>query len=143
MMDYFVAVDDFEASLVGPDSPGPAALGFPTVPAKRIDPCVSLGKLESILTTRPYNEVIRDSRHCTPITRQQAESFTVTITDALHHALSTTDADRLRETTTAWAETDELARIQPDTLGEFLGQFAALARTATERGHRLYCWWCL
>jgi len=143
LIEYFTASTDADAARVLPGSGGPAALGFDTVPAKGIDPAVVLGNLESIVTGRPYDEVMAASRQCHLLTDGEAETLVVTVTDTMRDALATAAAERLRQAAEPWAATDELAGAAPAVLADVLTQFAALSRRAVDRDHHLYCWWAL
>ena len=143
LIDYFTAPSDADAARVLPGSGGPAALGFDTLAANGIDPAVTLGTLESILTDRSYDEVATESRQCHLLTDGEAEAFVVTVTDTVRDALAAASAERLRQAAEPWAATEELAGTAPAMLAETLEQLAALARRALERTHHLYCWWAL
>lgn len=59
-------------------------------------------------------------------------------------ALSTADDARLREVAEPWSRTEEFGgHADPADLATVLTGLAELARTATTRGDRLYCWVCL
>jgi hypothetical protein len=145
LIDYFIAADDTDAARVEPGFGGPEAYGFRTLPAKGVDPCVTLANLESILTERPHDRVIADPRQCHPVRDPDPdpEALVVTVTDSLRDALAAAEPPRLREAADAWARTDEMAGVAPQTLVDFLDEFRTLARTAAGAGHRLYCWLAL
>jgi hypothetical protein len=143
LMDYFTAASDADAASVLAGSGGPAALGFDTLSAPGIDPSVALGKLESIITDRPYAEVTAASRHCHLLTDGEGDALVVTVTDTVRDALGAATDERLREVAAPWAATDELAGATPEMLADVLQRFAAMARGAGERGDHLYCWWAL
>ncbi len=143
LIDYFTAPSDTDAARVHLGSGGPATLGFDTVSAKGIDPAVALGNLESIMTDRPYEEVVNRSRQCDLLTDDEEDALVVTVTDTLRDALAAAHDERRRHTAEQWAATEELAHTTPEMLADFLGQFATLASSASERGHHHYCWWAL
>ncbi len=145
LIDYFVAPDDATAATALDVAGGPGAAGFATLPAKGIDPSVTLGKLESLLTGRRYEEITGDPRHRRPLTDTEAESFVVTVTDTLRDALAGTGGDRVDDVAREWAATDErrLARLDATQLAQVLQLLAGLARQAVDADGRLYCWWAL
>lgn len=143
LIDYFAAANDTDAARVLPESGGPAAFGFDTFSAKGIDPAVALGKLESIMTDRPYDEVIGASRQCELLTDGDADALVVTVSDTLRDALAAASGQRLRQVAEQWAATAELSSSTHEMLADRLDRFATLARGALERGHHLYCWWAL
>jgi len=142
-MDYFIASDDADAARVLPGSGGPTPLGFDTLSTKGIDPAITMGTLESIITDRSYDEVTAAPRHCHPLTDTDADAFVVTVTDALRDAVAAADDQHLRQVAQRWADTDELAGVTPEDLVQLLDRFAVLARDAVDRGHHMYCWWAL
>jgi hypothetical protein len=143
LIDYFVAADDTVAARVVAGSGGPESIGFDTLYAKGIDPAVTLGTLESIMTGCSYDAVTDQPRHCHPITDASQEAFVVTVTDTMRDALAHADAGHLSTTAHTWARTDELRGVAAEDLLKLLEAFAALARRAVEHGQRLYCWWSL
>ncbi|WP_297550380.1 hypothetical protein [Amycolatopsis sp.] len=76
--------------------------------------------------------------------RDEGERVVVTLTDELQAALASADEARLRDVAPPWSQTDEFpSSADPDHATSVLGELAGLARTATERGERLYCWICV
>ena len=57
-------------------------------------------------------------------------------------ALAAANQEQLTEAAVRWAElrADDGEEIGPEFASGILSEMASLARTATERGHRLYCW---
>lgn len=143
LIDYFVAADDASAAAVLDTTGGPQVAGLETLPAKGIDPSVALGGLESILTGHEYAQVTGDPRHCHPLTDTESDAIVVTVSDTLRDALATADDERLAGVAREWAQTEELADVDADLVGEVVGLFATLARHATANDARLYCWWVL
>jgi len=143
LIEYFAAADDALAAqmLTGPGDP--TAAGLDTVAAKGIDPAVVLGKLESIITGRSYDEVTAAPRQCHLLTDGDADTFVVTVTDTLRDSLGMASTERLRQVAEPWAAIEELAGAEFVALAEVLEQFAALAGRALKHNHHLYCWWAL
>jgi hypothetical protein len=137
--EYFVAGDD-EAALAGLVPGGPSAAGLPTVFSKNLDPVVTMGTLESILTGRPYDEVVDAPRQGRPVSdpEESPEAFIISITDTLRDALTEAGDAELTEAAVAWAGTEELSGVDPEGLAGFL----KLLRDIAQQG-RLYCHWAL
>lgn len=75
---------------------------------------------------------------------QSEERWVVTVTDTLRDALAGTSSVQLAIVAVDWAATEEFAGCEDAALlGDFLGRFAALARSAHGRGQHLYCWMSL
>lgn len=143
LFDYFAAPDDVVAATVIDVIGGPAEAAFPTVAMKGVDPFVQLGTLESLLTGVDYDTVV--GRGSEPVAMADSgERLVVAVSVGLLAALSTADDARLREVAEPWSRTDEFdGRADPADLATILTGLAELARTATTRGDRLYCWVCL
>ncbi|MBE1580842.1 hypothetical protein ACFORH_26305 [Amycolatopsis roodepoortensis] len=143
LFDYFAAPDDDAAAttidLVG----GPDEASFPTVALKGVDPFVQLGTLESLLTGVDYETVI--GRAIEPVAMADGGArLVVALTGELTAALSDADEARLNEVAEPWSRTEEFGgQADPADLATMLTGLAELARTATTRGDRLYCWVCV
>ena len=77
--------------------------------------------------------------------RNDGELVVVMVTDEFQAALAGADEARLREVAAQWSRIDEFTwdGAEPPDLTHALAELAALARTATDRGDRLYCWICV
>ncbi|WP_340686074.1 hypothetical protein LCL61_06895 [Amycolatopsis coloradensis] len=143
LFDYFAAPDNDAAAatidLVG----GPAEASLPTVQLKGVDPFVQLGTLESLLTGADYETVI--DREIAPVAMAgDGVRLVVPLTEELSAALSDADEARLREVAEPWSRTEEFdGQADPADLAAVLTGLAEVARTATTRGDRLYCWVCV
>ncbi|GAA5178473.1 hypothetical protein GCM10023322_05730 [Rugosimonospora acidiphila] len=145
LIDYFIAVDDPTAATTIDVAGGPGVAGFETLLLKGIDPYITLGRLESILTSHSYDEITDDPRHCRPITDPEGDAFVVTVTDTLRDTLAAVGDDRLADLARRWAQTDELRLdgVDVSDLAETLTLLTALARRAVETDGHLYCRWAL
>jgi hypothetical protein len=143
LFDYFAAPDDAVAATVIDVTGGPAEATFPTVALKGVDPFVQLGTLESLLTGVDYDTVA--GRDGAPVAMaDDGERLVVPVSDGLLAALSAADDARLREVAEPWSRTEEFGgRADPSDLATTLIGLAELARAATTRGDRLYCWVCV
>jgi hypothetical protein len=149
LYDYFAASSD-EAAAAAIDLPaGPAAAAdgsFDTVPGNGIDPVVQLGTLEALLTGRDYDEILQGRPRAGPVlaSRDGGRRLVVTLTRDLQAALSQADHARLADVATPWCQTEELSgQGDPGLAAAWLDELAGLARRATTRGERLYCWVCV
>jgi hypothetical protein len=78
-----------------------------------------------------------------PRTVADSSSFILAASASLQAALAAANDERLAEVAVRWAElrADDGEEIHPEFASDILSEMASLARTAAERGHRLYCWW--
>lgn len=146
LLDYFAAPSDDAARAAIDVGPASAPHSFPTVALTGVDPAVSLGKLEELLTGADYDSVVDGPRAAQAVeVRNDGELVVVTLTDELQAALAGADEVRLREVAAQWSRIEEfhLADEEPADLTAALVELAALAKAATDRGDRLYCWICV
>ncbi|MCZ7435237.1 hypothetical protein O7598_02405 [Micromonospora sp. WMMC241] len=146
LCDYFSAPDDDAAATVADVLGGPrSASGFEVVELKGIQPVVQLGTLEALLTGVAYDVVTENPRWGQAVAvRHDGELLVISLTDELHAALADASESRLREVAVPWSETEEFwGRGEPSLLAEVLIELAGLARRATARSERLYCWVCV
>ena len=135
---YFVAPDDAAAGAVVEQ--GPAGV-FDTV-STQIDCVVALAYVEELLDGRPFAEQLDDPRTGGLVEqRADGELVVLTISDGMRTALaSAPDAD-LPRVARDWADAEEFGgAADPAELAAVLRDLSALARTAREAGHGLYCW---
>jgi hypothetical protein len=138
MYDYFAAPSDEAAAAVIMDGPG----RFPVVETKWLDPAVVMGQLEELLTGRPYDEVIEDSRWAEDLAvAHGGELLVLTVTDGLRDGLAS--AGELAGVAADWARIEELRGIDAGLLEDVLGRLKALAAAAVQNGERLYCRVCV
>ncbi|MFI7212499.1 hypothetical protein [Micromonospora maritima] len=148
LCDYFSAPDDEAAAAVAdvPGGPGSAPdPGLDVVELKGTQPTVQLGTLEALLTGRDYDAVTENSRWCKAVAvRHDGEVLVLSLTDELQAALADAPQSRLREVAEPWSTTEEFwGQAEPSVLAEALIELAGLARRATARAERLYCWVCV
>jgi hypothetical protein len=150
--DYFSASSDEEAAsaidrLGGPSQPSddPSAKPpFDTVEAKNIEPAVVLGTLEALLTGRDYDDIVKGPRWSHLLASQDDYHLLVcTVTDEIQAALVAASGKRLAEVAVPWSQTEEMGGTDPEVLAGLLEKLAGLARRATDRNERLYCWVCV
>lgn len=148
LCDYFAAPSDEVAAAVIDMEAGPAFAADSALEALEftgVDPAVQMGTLEALLTGVPYDQVIRAPRQGDAVAvRNEGEEVVVTLTESLQAALATADAGRLAEVARDWSQTAEFwGAADLEWLTERLGALSALARNASRRGDRLYCWLCV
>ena len=149
---YFSASSDEVAAtavnrLGGPGTPtdGPSALPpFDTAEFKDIDPIVNLGTLESILTGVDYDVITADTSHGRLVAQRDDEGpWVISVSAELQAALATVDSDQLTRADIPWTKTEEFRRAAPQSMLWVIEELAGLARRATAKSERLYCWICL
>jgi hypothetical protein len=148
LCDYFAASSD-EVATATIDLPGgPAADSggsFDMVSGNGIDPVVQMGTLEALLTGRGYDEIAQ--RHVPSaivVSREDGGRLVVRLTGELQAALSHADDARLAVVAVPWSQTEEFwGQGDPADAASWLGELAGLARRATTRRERLYCWTCV
>ncbi|PTR32300.1 hypothetical protein C8K36_1011352 [Rhodococcus sp. OK519] len=115
-----------------------AASGTPVLQAKGIDPTVALGRLESALTDRSYEDVAAGPRRGSMVADSDSgDSFVLSVADELRDALAGSDPRALVTAARNWIF-DEAAGPSEESV-PFVSALAALASTAVSRGDRLYC----
>ncbi|HEY3506248.1 MAG TPA: hypothetical protein VGN37_26105 [Actinocatenispora sp.] len=127
MNEHFAAADDRTAAamMMEPFRPPTFRAEFPPH---------ELDGLESLLTGRSTGEIAADSRFAVQVAEQLDEDGVavcgvVAVTDTLTHVLATADGATLAAAAAA-------------SLGESsVRGLATVARQATQRGGRLYCFW--
>lgn len=119
--------------------------GVLVLETKGIDPLVQTGTLEALLTGEQYDVIVSRPRAGRQVAeRSQDGPWVVTLTDELQAALAAAPRDQIVAVAAPWSETEEFrGRGDPEILAEFLLELADLARQASRRGERLYCWICL
>jgi hypothetical protein len=78
-----------------------------------------------------------------PTIAEDGSSFIFAASASLQAALATANEEQLAEAAARWIElrADDGEEIPAEFASEILSEMASLACTATECGHRLYCWW--
>ncbi|WP_430332971.1 hypothetical protein [Rhodococcus sp. ACT016] len=115
-----------------------AASGTPVLHAKRIDPTVSLGRLEAVLTGRTYEEITAGPRRGSLVSAgEDGDCLVLTVADELRDALADLDSDAIAAAARAWVF-DEAAEPS-EASAPFLTALAELAAGAVARGDRIYC----
>jgi hypothetical protein len=115
--------------------------GMPVMRSKGILPAIQLDKLEALLTGRSYEEITAGPRSSADVASTGGgDTLVLTVTDELQHVLATADESRLAEVAVPWMESDKLLGRDSAALTNFLTALAELARQATSRNERLYCW---
>ena len=148
LYDYFAASSDEVAAAVIELPGGPASAAgrsFDTVTGNGVDPVVQVGTLEALLTGRGYDEILQGHHRTGTIVaaRNDGQQLVVTLTGELQAALSQADHARLAAVAVPWLQTEEFSgQDDPGIAAQWLDELAGLARRATTRGERLYCWVC-
>lgn len=119
--------------------------GVLVLAAKGIDPLIQMRTLEALLTSERY-EVIAERPRAGHVVaeRGQGAALVVTLTDELATALIAAPQDQITAAAAPWSQDEEFyGQADPGALADFLVELANLARQASRRGERLYCWICL
>jgi hypothetical protein len=136
--DYFAAPSDDVAAAVVENGPD----GLSKVDTKGLDPVVVMGKLEALLSGRPYDEVVDDPRSGELLAMGgDGEVLVLTVTEGLRDGLA--EPRELDGVAAAWAEAEELRGWDPADLAQVLRELHVLAREASSKGEQLYCWVCV
>jgi hypothetical protein len=146
MTEYFSAnSDDVAAAVIDGGPSATPASGFEPVDLGGIDPVVQMGTLEELLTGVDYDTVTDNPRQGHIVAnRDGGECLVVALTDELQVALGQAPESQLREIAVEWAQTEEFwGQADPAALAEILIELGSLAREATARNERLYCWVCV
>ncbi|MFD7641530.1 hypothetical protein ACFV4P_12835 [Kitasatospora sp. NPDC059795] len=143
---YFAAADDDDAlGAIVRDDDEPFGAGYDGTEVKGIDPIVTLGPAEELLTGRSDAELRADRRRGALVGMiEDGEVVVLALSDVFRDALARRGDEALREVAERWAAAEEAFHgpADPDELARFLGELAAIAVRSTARGAHLYCWVC-
>ncbi|MFI5928324.1 hypothetical protein ACIA3K_20495 [Micromonospora sp. NPDC051543] len=145
LCDYFTAGSDEAAAAVIDVLGGPCAATDPELQVlelKGLEPSVLIGKLEELLTGVDYDAVTERPRWSHIVAaRDDGDQLVIALTDEVQAALSTSSEADLRRVAVPWSQVEEIrGQCEPSDLAEILIELATLARRATARRERLYCW---
>ncbi|MFD3453688.1 hypothetical protein ACFWVC_16085 [Streptomyces sp. NPDC058691] len=153
---YYSAADDRDAvravvDAVVRDDGAALAAGYDQRVVKGIDPVVELLPAEVLITGRAAEDVQTDPRRGALVGMAgDGEVVAVSLSDTFRDALAAFDPRLLDDVAVGWARTSRApavsgasrTELDPDALGRFLKDLAALAARACSTGRRLYCWIC-
>jgi hypothetical protein len=147
LFDYFRAPDASTAvavlDRVGGPMAGPDAPVLDAVDGKGYEPAVMMGKLQSLLTGVPYEELPSEELELLAMEGEDGP-WIVQLSEELRDALADAQLGRLPAVAEQWVRTEEFWEQPPAAeVLPFLGEVTALARRARQAGERLYCWICL
>ncbi|WP_194909144.1 hypothetical protein [Catenulispora rubra] len=152
LCDYFAAADDATAAaaldVVGrPGGPGGrlSEHGFQVVSTKDFSPFADVATVEVALTGEIWEDVW-DRRPRPVAMRDEGERLVVPIAEAACAALVAATGPALKAAAVALVRSVALpGRALADTapIVSLLTELRALARGASERGERVYCWLCV
>lgn len=160
LCDYFAAqTDEIAASTIdwvgGPSRPGkrarrgllrrgPLLESFSTVDMKGIEPTVQMATLEAIITGRSADAILGETVGNTVAARDGGQRVVVRLTDTLQAALVQATDEELADAVERWAHTEEFwGQGDPMDLRPLVHELASVAKEASHRGQRLYCWVCV
>jgi len=113
---------------------------FTIVDAPMIDPYVAAGTLTSLLTGRPYDDVVDDLDWGDVVAQGPTDHLVIATTDAFVKVLAASDDATLTAVAEPWSHTPELEGVPAAHLAAKLHELAALARAARLDKARIYCW---
>jgi len=120
-----------------------SASGTLVLETKGIDPVAHLGELEALLTGTSFDEIL-GRRTTEPLAVDDWGSvFVERVTVEMQTALIDATDDQLSAVVAPWSQTSFPGEKVNLVLTDFVRELAVLARTARERGERLYCWICV
>ena len=149
LCDYFAAPDDATAAaaldVVGRPGGRLSEHGFHVVSTKDFNPFADVATVEVALTGEIWEDVW-DRRPRPVAMRDEGERLVVPIAEGACAALVAATGPALKAAAVALARSVALpGRALADTgpLVSLLTELRALARGASERGERVYCWLCV
>jgi hypothetical protein len=158
LCDYFTASSDLDAKetidwVGGPGKPPPprglfrrkAVAAHATVSLPGMEPTTWMGKLEEVLTGRPFEDILKDPSGKMVAFRDGGERLVIPMTSNLQDTLAALEDDRVEEIARRWAEPDEYygAGMDARDAQSILTSLIALLRSGRGRGERLFCWVCV
>jgi hypothetical protein len=140
IIEFFTAPDD--AAAAGIVDRGPTG-AFDSVSCGNFDATEAVIEWESIFTGQSFETLVSADEPRMVVDPDEGDGPLVFVASGvLQGALADAAQARLAEVGELWiqerAEDGEV--FDPEMVGGLLGDLAALARTARERGHSLYCW---
>jgi hypothetical protein len=112
---------------------------FETLTVGNFDAITAIEEWDRILTGRTAEELERDD---VPLIIAGDAPFVIAVSTALQDALIASDQHELATAALGWIEQEELDGYDPELFTGILSELAALANTARQEGHALYCWMC-
>lgn len=151
LFDYFAAASPEDAAATidwagGPSAPtDDASDAYAVVDLEGVDPVVTMGRLEELVTGRSLmNEILHDPGHKPVAVRDRGARLVIPLGPRLEEALATASDEQLRPIVVEWAQTEEFRGMADvPALLEALRQLAHLAREANASGKQIYCWVCV
>jgi hypothetical protein len=118
------------------------AYGVVSLPG--IEPTVTMGQLDALLTRRSIMEVIHDPEREPVAAVDGGERVVVPLGQKFEEAIAATPDDEVPELSRQWSQAEEFwGQGDPDVLAGAVRRLAALVRQGRGRQHHLYCWVCV
>jgi hypothetical protein len=162
LTDYFAATPEQAAAVdiqTGPTGPAdesarqdrPSVDGSTRAPrrvedvlaVKGFEPTVTMATLEGILTGAEFMEIIESDAEPVIADGGPDGPWLVMIRAQLQAALVSTPPGGWRAVAERWAATEKMVGTPASVAVAFLEELAGLARRASDRDQRLYCWMSL
>jgi hypothetical protein len=153
LYEYFAAESDDDAVLAMDVAGGPivgsgagagsssSGRSWDGIAGGGIDPATNLTDLEELLTGTAYDDIVEDPRSGHTLASQPDQCMVLTLTESLQKALADLPLGKVAAVAGEWSHAEEFGGVvSPGDLTQFLTDFSALARRATEKNQRLYAW---
>lgn len=160
LCDYFMASSNEEAAAVVGWPGGPAhpaaekrsllrrtkqeAQPYEVLSLPGVEPTVTIGQLDGLLTQRSIMEVIQDPDREPIALVDGGERVVVPLGARFEEALAKTRDDEVPELARQWSQAEEFwGQGDPDVLADDIRRLAALVHEGRQREQHLYCWVCV
>ena len=119
----------------------PTEEAYEVLPLTGVEPTVTMGQLDALLTHRSIDEVIHDPARKVIAMASGGERFVVPLGGRFEEALLELREDQLQEVAREWSQVEEFSGQGDATvLADGIRSLATLVRTGLEHDHHLYCW---
>ena len=106
-----------------------------------VEPTVTLGQLDALVTQRSIREVIRDPGRKPIASADGGERMIVPLGQLFESAIAAVSDDQVPDLARQWSQAEEFSgQADPEVLADGVRQLASLVRRGSERQEHLYCW---
>jgi hypothetical protein len=122
----------------------PAEPAYEVVSLPGVEPTVTLGQLDALMTRRSISDVIRDPDRNSIASADGGERMVVPLGPRFEKALAATRDDHVPELARQWSQAEEFGgQANPEILADGIRELASLVRRGQDRQEHLYCWVCV
>jgi hypothetical protein len=144
LSDYFSAPSDEAAARAIEIDVDLREPPYDVLQMKNLIPGYHLVPVEAYLTGRSVAAVEENPRNGLQLAgTEDHEAEVVTLSDELIASLASASSERLADAAEAWSHFEDFQGTDTSGLIGFLSDLASLARRATARNERLYCFLCV